>query len=50
MTEDDNVHVIPVYGREHTLSADCWCCPVPDTEKPDMLIHRTEDECSPSVH
>jgi hypothetical protein len=37
---DDLVHVFPVYGREHVFSVECWCCPVPDTECPDMLVHR----------
>lgn len=34
------VHVYPNGGREHALSADCWCRPEPDRAEARILVHK----------
>jgi hypothetical protein len=38
----EEVHVVPLVGREHELSAECWCHPEPDPEFPNLLVHNLE--------
>jgi hypothetical protein len=28
-SRDGDMHVMPNFGKEHEISSDCWCCPVP---------------------
>ena len=38
-------HVYPTNDlREHETDGDsCWCCPVPDEEFPNVLVHNSMD-------
>jgi hypothetical protein len=37
-------HVYPVNDtREHVMSSDCFCCPTPDHEEPNLWIHHADD-------
>jgi hypothetical protein len=38
----DQVHVVPLMGREHVMQPDCWCHPETDPEFPDMYVHNVE--------
>ncbi len=37
--EQERVHVYPLFGREHEVSTDCWCHPLPDEEMPNVIVH-----------
>lgn len=39
---DDNIHVYPLFGREHDTEhgMDCWCEPYRDDKEPREIIHR----------
>lgn len=39
----ETVHVVPLFGRTHVASYDCWCHPEPDTDGFDapIWVHRT---------
>ncbi|CAN5815546.1 hypothetical protein BH20PSE1_BH20PSE1_01220 [soil metagenome] len=39
---DEEIHVIPEFGREHECSPCCWCDPERDVEEPLVLIHHPE--------
>jgi hypothetical protein len=39
---EDEVHVYPLFGREHQLVNTCWCQPERDTQEPAMLVHHPE--------
>jgi hypothetical protein len=36
------VHVYPLFGREHKLDNDCWCQPERDPQEPTLLLHHPE--------
>ena len=42
-TPPESIHVVPNFGREHDLTEDCWCHPVPDSDIPTILIHSPEN-------
>lgn len=45
MASDDvaeRIHVVPLFGREHDSSAECWCQPEQDIETPLIFIHHPE--------
>lgn len=37
---DDDVHVMPTWGREHETSVCCWCGPVRDEDVRAVVVHR----------
>lgn len=40
---DDDVHVVPIAGREHELSIGCWCHPERDPEVPELIVHNLDN-------
>lgn len=40
--DDELIHVVPQFGREHIASKDCWCKPRQDDEEPRVFIHEPE--------
>jgi hypothetical protein len=40
--DDELIHVVPQFGREHVASKDCWCKPRQDDEEPRVFIHEPE--------
>ena len=41
--QDDVLEVIPLFGREHIHSTECWCNPHWDTKAPKLLIHECDN-------
>jgi hypothetical protein len=37
---EEAIHVYPLFGREHVISRDCWCCPQEEHEG--VLVHNVE--------
>jgi hypothetical protein len=38
------LHVIPLDDtRDHIPFPECWCCPTPDDEYPEVLLHHSAD-------
>lgn len=42
-SSDKIVHVVPMFGRPHSLQADCWCQPHWDTKAERLLIHECDN-------
>jgi hypothetical protein len=40
---DATVHIVPLAGRRHELSAHCWCHPLQDDKEPTLFIHHLEN-------
>ena len=38
----DNIHLYPLFGREHVMTTDCWCHPERDPTQPEVVIHNVE--------
>lgn len=41
--DEDNIHVVPMFGKPHESSPDCWCEPEQDEEEPLVWIHHPEN-------
>jgi len=41
--QNGDIHVVPLMGKKHTLSKDCWCHPEQDAEEPTLFIHNLEN-------
>ena len=44
MTESDEeqIHVYPLFGHEHELNIACWCEPEPLDLEPLVIVHHAE--------
>jgi hypothetical protein len=42
LDDPDEVHIVPLQGREHELNPACWCHPDPDHECPQLYVHNLE--------
>jgi hypothetical protein len=42
LDDPDEVHVVPLLGKEHELSPSCWCHPDPDPDLPNLFVHTIE--------
>lgn len=41
---DELIHVVPVNDlRQHVLAMSCWCCPIPDHECEEVILHNSMD-------
>lgn len=40
---EETVEIVPNYGREHVLGADCWCVPEVEHLDKDLVIHGLEN-------
>jgi hypothetical protein len=42
--EEGQTHIVPINDtREHDISAECWCHPVPDEEDETIFVHNSAD-------
>lgn len=40
--EGRDIHVYPLFGKQHEMTRECWCIPDQDEEHDNVLIHHQE--------